>query len=178
MKRTMTKKILDLDFFMRDAFEIAPVLLGKFLVRKDGREKIAEMITEVEVYDGLEDLASHASRGKTERNKVMFEEGGVWYVYLVYGIHNLLNIVVGPKDQPAAILIRQTEKAKGPGLVSRHFKVDKLFYGRPANEKSDLWIEDRGVEIKPEQIKKAPRIGVAYAGPVWSKKEWRYYLKN
>jgi len=170
------RKILKKDFFKRSAFEVAPELLGKFLVRKTLVGEIAEMITEVEVYEGLEDKASHASRGETPRNKVMFEEGGVWYVYLVYGLHFLLNIVTGEKNHPSAILIRKTESAKGPGVVAKKFLIDKTFYGAPAAKKSDLWVEDRGIKIPKNKIKKAPRIGVDYAGPVWSKKKYRYFI--
>ena len=101
------KKILKQTFFNdKNAAKIAKNLLGKFLVRRYRGKIIAYVITEVEVYNGFKDKASHAYRGKTERNKVMFGFAGHWYVYFTYGMHWMLNIVTGPKDYPAAILIR------------------------------------------------------------------------
>lgn len=134
------------------------------------------MITEVEAYDGFNDKASHASRGKTERNFVMFGPPGVWYVYFTYGMHWMLNIVVGPKDYPAAVLIRGVEGISGPARLTKFFRIDEKFNNQPVVKKTGLWIEDRGVIIKPGKIKIGPRIGVSYAGPVWSKKKWRFYL--
>src|SRR5687768_5165724 len=86
---------------------LARWLLGKFLVRRfaDGLAD-ARMIIETEAYCGESDLACHARAGRTKRTEVMYAEGGVWYVYLCYGIHEMLNLVVGPRDWPAAILIR------------------------------------------------------------------------
>ncbi|MEK7149774.1 MAG: DNA-3-methyladenine glycosylase, partial [Patescibacteria group bacterium] len=97
-------KVISQKFFNRPSTAVAKELLGKFLVRKIGNKKIAIIITEVEAYDGFNDKASHASRGKTERNKIMFEEGGCFYIYFTYGMHYMLNIVTGPKHSPAAIL--------------------------------------------------------------------------
>lgn len=172
----MRARILQPKFFQRSTLEVARELLGKYLVLDSGKEKISLMITEVEAYDGPKDLANHASKGKTARTEVMFEAGGVWYVYLCYGMYWMLNIVTGPKDYPAAVLIRGLEGFNGPGKLTKHFKIDKSFNNKSANKKTGLWIEDRGVIIPSKQIKATPRIGVAYAGPVWSKKKWRFYL--
>src|SRR6187549_608385 len=90
-----------------DTVAHARSLLGKFLVRRFGDGRVeSQIITEVEAYDGAEDLASHASKGRTARTEVMFAPAGIWYVYLCYGIHELLNLVTGPLDYPAAVLIR------------------------------------------------------------------------
>jgi len=102
-------KILKEEFFKKPALEVSENLLGKILVRKIGQKKLAVKITELEIYDGFEDKASHASRGETERNEIMFEEGGYFYIYLVYGMHWMINIVVGKKDRPSAILLRDGE---------------------------------------------------------------------
>lgn len=99
-------KILQQNFFDRPTLIVVQELLGKFLVRKIGRNKIVGMITEVEAYVGHNDKASHASRGKTERTKIMFGKPGHWYVYLIYGMHYCLNIVTEKENYPAAILIR------------------------------------------------------------------------
>jgi DNA-3-methyladenine glycosylase len=101
---------------------VARELLGKFLVR-EVTEESALMVTEVEAYDGPADLASHAARGRTPRNTVMFGEPGVWYIYLCYGVYWLANIVTGPPDYPAAILIRGVEGVSGPGRLTRHLGI-------------------------------------------------------
>lgn len=165
-------------FFVRPTLSVSKELLGKYLVRRRGLKDISLMITEVEAYIGPDDKASHASRGKTERNKVMFDEGGKWYVYFTYGMHWMLNIVTGPEKYPAAVLIRGTDKVAGPGRLTKYLKIDKRFNGSLADIKSGLWIEDRGFKIKPSEIIKTPRIGVDYAGPFWAKKLWRFCIKD
>ena len=176
MKRILTQK-----FFNRPTLTVAKDLLGKFLVRRLGTRKIAVMITEVEAYDGPRDKASHAHRGKTTRNSLMFEEGGRWYVYFTYGMHWMLNIVTGQKDYPAAVLIRAaTHNGKlinGPARFTKYLKIDKRLNGKPANRQSGLWIESRGVKIKPSQIKRGKRIGVDYAG-AWAKKPYNFVIDN
>jgi DNA-3-methyladenine glycosylase len=194
------RTILGKQFFTGEALAIAPALLGKYLVRKTREREIALIITEVEAYDGCEDRASHAYRGRTVRNEVMFREGGCWYVYLIYGVHWMLNIVVAKKDYPAAILIRgglvQARGSRkpdarpveslqplasgriicGPGKLTGFLKIDKEINGRAAVRASGLWIEDRGVVIKSSHIKKTPRIGVDYAGRRWASKPWRFVI--
>ncbi|MDP3725294.1 MAG: DNA-3-methyladenine glycosylase, partial [Nanoarchaeota archaeon] len=151
-------------FFNRPVLEVASDLLGKFLVRKypsgalrpfgaaQGKQaqgKIAGVITEVEAYDGPDDKASHASRGMTERNKIMFGPAGYFYVYLVYGTHWMLNIVTGEEGYPAAVLIRGVQylevglpDIEGPGRVTKFLHIDKKLNGRPACRESGLWFED------------------------------------
>lgn len=163
-------RILQKSFFEQPTLVVAENLLGKFLAR-EGR---ACMITETEAYDGFEDKASHASRGETPRNMVMFGEAGIWYVYFVYGMHHMLNIVTGPKGYPAAVLIRGVKEVSGPGRVTKIFGVDRTTNEQKANRKSGLWIEDRGIVILKNHIEKTPRIGVAYAGEEWANKPWRF----
>lgn len=182
----MSYKILNQQFFRsKNTVKIAKNLLGKFLVRRYRGKIKFYLIAEVEAYDGFYDKASHAHRGKTERNKIMFGPAGHWYVYFTYGIHWMLNIVTGPKDYPAAILIRRVIQLSrhgeimvfnGPAKITKALKINKKLNGKPANKKSGLWLEDRGVRISKNEIKSAPRIGVAYAGPIWSKKKYRFYL--
>jgi DNA-3-methyladenine glycosylase len=155
---------------------LARWLLGKHLVRRfpDGRID-ARMILETEAYDGEHDLACHARAGRTRRTEVMYGPGGVWYVYLCYGIHEMLNLVVGPKNWPAAILVRGVEGAVGPGRVTKALGVDRSLNGTPATgESSGLWIEDRGVRVAAKFVQTTPRIGVDYAGPIWSTLHWRF----
>ena len=191
--------VISQKFFKRAAQKVAKDLLGKFLVRIAGNKTLAVKITELEIYDGFKDKASHASRGKTLRNKIMFEEGGYFYIYLVYGMYWMINIVVGRKNYPSAILLRGGEavetiaykrKSKlfsnsqefenslpqislnGPGKLSKFLKVDKKFNEKEASPETGLWFEHRGEKIK--RFKRTSRIGVHYAGPIWSKKRWRF----
>lgn len=154
-------------------------LVGKYLVRRfDCGRREARLITEVEAYDGEQDLACHASKGRTKRTEVMYAEGGRWYVYLCYGIHEMLNLVTGPKDRPAAVLIRGLEDVNGPGRLTRALGIGRVLNGAPAAIKSGLWIEDRGIVVEPRAIQCLPRVGVDYSGPVWSQMPWRFRLER
>lgn len=135
------------------------------------------MITETEAYTGPEDLASHAARGrKTKRTAVMFGPPGRWYVYFTYGMHWLLNIVTGREGYPAAVLIRgvaaNMKIVSGPARVTKTFHINSSFNNKSASRRFGLWIEDRGANIS--KIIRSPRVGVAYAGPVWAKKPYRF----
>lgn len=172
------RKILGKSFFEKSTLEIAENLLGKYLVRKIGNKEVALRINEIEAYDGFDDKASHAHRGKTERNKVMFGEAGNWYVYLVYGMHNMLNIVTGKENYPAAILIRGASDINGPGKLTKFLKIDKKLNSKNASVETGLWFEDRGEKIDKRKIKRVSRIGVDYAGPIWAKKDYRFVLSD
>jgi DNA-3-methyladenine glycosylase len=157
---------------------IARKLLGMRLVRDMGDYTKSAIITEVEAYDGFEDKASHASGGKTERNKIMFEEAGVWYVYLCYGVHWMLNVVTGPEAYPAAVLIRATDRVEGPGRLTKHFDVDDEFNGASVHGSgATLRLEDGGGFYDRSQIKAMTRIGVGYAGD-WAKKPYRFLFDD
>lgn len=154
---------------------LARWLLGKHLVRRmaDGRLD-ARLITEVEAYHGESDLACHARAGRTRRTEPLYGPGGQWYVYLCYGIHEMLNLVAGPPDWPAAILIRSVEGIVGPGRLTRQLAIDRTLNGLAAQETTGLWIEDRGVTVPRRLLKITPRIGVDYAGEIWANKPWRF----
>jgi DNA-3-methyladenine glycosylase len=124
----MTDRLLN-NFFVRDVLELAPDLLGKKLVRSINGEIFEYIITEVEAYRGLDDKACHASKGRTSRTEVMFLEGGHIYMYLVYGMYWMFNIVAGQKGIPQAALIRSLQNINGPGRLSRELKLDKSFFG-------------------------------------------------
>lgn len=168
-------RVLSQSFFGRDTLCVAEELLGKYLVSTRGAVPIARRITEAEAYDGPLDKASHASRGRTPRTEIMFHHGGCWYVYFVYGMHHLLNVVTGPEAYPAAVLIRSVEGAEGPGRVGALFGIGKELYGKKASKKSGLWIEDRGDSVPHSAIKKLPRIGVSYAGD-WAERPYRFFV--
>lgn len=155
---------------------LARWLLGKHLVRRRTDGVIdARMIVETEAYDGERDQACHARAGRTSRTQVLYRPGGVWYVYLCYGIHEMLNLVVGQEDWPAAILIRGVEGAIGPGRVTRALSIDRrLNTANATSDVSGLWLEDRGVRVPRRIVETTPRIGVDYAGPIWTMKLWRF----
>ncbi len=163
------------DFFDRDVLAVAPDILGKVLVRDFGKgETLRLTIREVEAYRGEEDLACHASKGRTQRTEVMYDRGGKVYVYLIYGMYWLLNVVVGPQDQPQAVLIRGSQEIQGPGRIGRALKLDKTFYGEDLITSNRLWLENGVLPSSPYSV--SPRIGVEYAGPEWSMVPWRYTL--
>jgi len=169
-------KIFRADFFNRPTLLVARELLGKFLVRKINGRIISGRITEVEAYIGSKDKASHALRGKTLRTEVMFGKAGHWYVYLIYGIYCCLNIVTEKEGYPAAVLVRSVDHTSGPGRVCKKFEITRGLNKKLADKASGLWIEDRGAEARPSQIKRGKRIGVDYAGE-WKDRPWRFYLK-
>jgi DNA-3-methyladenine glycosylase len=172
------KNVVPSGFFAaKDAVVFAPWLLGKFLVRtRANGESTRHVITEVEAYNGVDDLASHASRGRTARTEVMHRPGGIWYVYLCYGVHEMLNLVVGPEDFPAAVLIRGLHDFHGPGRLTKGLAINRELNGKAAEPASGLHIEDDGLVVTKKWIQATPRIGVDYAGPIWAKKPWRFSL--
>ena len=170
---TLMRNILTQTFFNRPALRVGRELLGCFLCRRVGKRIVRLEITEVEAYGGPKDKASHAHRGQTKRNAPMFGEAGKWYVYFTYGMHWMLNIVTGPEGYPAAVLIRGTKKIVGPARLTKFLKINKRFNGKKASHKTGLWIE-KGTTIQKRGIKKTPRVGVSYAGKVWSEKPYRF----
>jgi DNA-3-methyladenine glycosylase len=178
-------------------------LLGARLVRDaeglPGMARRVGRIIEVEAYVGEDDRASHARMGPTARNRVMYGQAGLAYVYLVYGMHHCLNVVTGPVGFPAALLIRAVEPlvgahvmarvrqaagrrpvpdarlAAGPGLVGAAFGIDRTLTG------TDLCDPTSGLHLEPApdgepspQVVAAPRVGIAYAGEPWVSAPWRF----
>ena len=172
-------KMLKSGFFDRSSVIVAKELLGKYLVRKiRGKEK-AYRILETEACEGGKDKASHASRGQTVRNTPMFGKPGTIYVYFTYGMHWMLNIVCGKVGHPAAVLIRGVENCIGPGRLTKKLSIDKALNEKPLDKKTRLWIEeDNNFEFKKSMVVKTKRIGIDYAGAIWSKKLYRVVLKS
>ncbi|OGY41777.1 MAG: hypothetical protein A2Y82_02790 [Candidatus Buchananbacteria bacterium RBG_13_36_9] len=182
-------------FYHQNTFDLAKALLGQFIVRKIGKKTLIAKIVETEAYYGPSDLASHASRGKTERTKIMFSKPGTAYVYLIYGMYHCFNIVTEAKDFPAAILIRAAEPSfalwaadgkpfnfsaelNGPGKLCRALKIDKNLNGENLITSKKLYLAKNPREkTKSSLIKSAKRIGVDYAGK-YKDKLWRFYLKD
>ena len=165
-------------FFDRPTVDVARELLGKQLCRRlDSGKIIRARICETEAYDGFEDRASHAHKGATTRNVVMFGPPGRAYIYLCYGVHWLLNITTREKGYPAAVLIRGVEGVEGPGRLTKHFQVNSAFNNQLLTRVGGLWIEDLGTEVSAGEISATPRVGVDYAGAEWAAMPWRFVWK-
>ena len=169
--------MLEEDFFNRPVVEVARDLLGMNLCVRQKKDQVIKMtIDETEAYDGEEDLACHASKGKTPRNQVMYGEPGVIYLYLCYGMHWLLNIVCEKKGYPAAVLLRGTLEVNGPGRLTKKLGIDGQLNRKRAVYSNGLWFE-QGDLVKKE-IQTGPRIGVNYAGEYWAKKPYRFWFSK
>lgn len=191
-------KKLPLAFYRREnVLEIASELMGKLLVSVKDGVTTSGRIVECEAYAGVFDKASHAAGGKrTNRNRIMYEEGGLSYVYLCYGIHHLFNVVTNKKDVPHAILIRsldpvkgiehmllRTGKAKadntitrGPGNVSKALGIYTSDTGISLTGKM-IYLADDGFSFPEKEVFTSPRIGVDYAGDD-ALLPYRYYIKG
>jgi DNA-3-methyladenine glycosylase len=189
---------IPLNFYRQnDVITISRLLLGKYLLTNFDNELTGGMIVETEAYRAPEDRASHAfGMRRTKRNAVMYQAGGVCYVYLCYGLHSLLNVVTNYEGIPHAILIRALEPKIGIDIMLRRrhkSKVDRSLTGGPGAlaqalgvtrmhnglllTSSQIWIEDRGIAFLEEEILASPRVGVAYARED-ALLPWRFRLKN
>ena len=163
-------------FYKREVVEVASGLLGKILVRKYSNDKTQKFrITEVEAYRGRDDLACHAHKGRTPRTEIMFHPGGHVYVYLIYGMYWLLNIVTGEEGDASAVLIRGVEGISGPGRLGKALQLDKSFYGENLFTSNRIWIEESGTQANYHT---KPRVGIDYAGEPWVSKPWRFIIQN
>jgi DNA-3-methyladenine glycosylase len=154
-----------------DAVTLAPKLLGKILCRMRGGKVTRLRITETEAYYGEADTACHASRGRTERTKIMYLAGGHAYIYLCYGVHWLLNIVSGPADFPEAVLIRGVEGYNGPGKLTKALDINRALNGENLAESDNLWIENDGRRPKYRAL---TRVGIDYAAEKDRNLLWRF----
>ena len=176
-KSCAMRKVLQSEFFNRQVVTVARELLGKFLVRTQEGTTTTHMITETEAYDGPKDKACHAYKGRTTRTEPMFDEPATIYVYFTYGMHYMLNIVTGPKEYAAAVLVRGVEGIEGPGRLTKALHINKTLNHQLLSKKTGLWVEDRGIVIPKKVILKTPRIGIDYAGE-WKEKPYRFVIKK
>ncbi len=194
---------LSIDFYQRpNVLQIAKELLGKILVTSwnashGHREETSGRIVEVEAYNGPLDKASHAAGGRrTNRNEIMYADGGVAYVYLCYGIHHLFNVVTNKKETPHAILIRALEPisginvmlertgkkqldhtlTRGPGNVSKALGIFTKHSGESLLSKT-LFIAEDDFVLNKKDLAASPRIGVDYAGED-AKLLYRFFIKG
>jgi DNA-3-methyladenine glycosylase len=189
MKRILTRD----DYLDPRPTRAARFFLGKVLCVRATDGYAEGMITETEAYGGIEDKASHAfGNRRTARTEIMYAPGGVAYVYFVYGMHRMFNIVTGPRDSPEAVLVRavriiaghdvvrrrrkgiaEKDWASGPGRVCTALGIEMEHNRHDLLAGEVIWIEDRGVHVPTREVKQTPRIGVDYADE-WAKKPWRF----
>jgi DNA-3-methyladenine glycosylase len=171
------------NFYARPTLTVARQLIGMHLVHDDGGIRRVGRIVETEAYLGPKDLAAHSSRGRTQRNEVMFGPAGFAYVYFIYGFWYCMNVVTREVDVPQAVLLRGLEpienlsdKTWGPGLLCRAMNIDRSLNGADLLG-SRLWIE-RPPDLKRRvRVTRATRIGVDYAGE-WAQRLWRFYDRD
>ncbi len=182
-------------FYLRSTLTVAKELLGKFLVRKMGRQLLIGKIVEVEAYLGKKDPASHAYRGQTKRNEMMFRQGGHLYVYFTYGMHFCANVVTRGKGIGEAVLIRAVEPVKGIEVMrkKRGCSWDEADYWNVANgpaklcEAFGIQRKQNGIDLLGDEIfvaggEKIPksligsstRIGIKKA----TDKRWRFFVEG
>jgi len=162
------------EIYLKSAVDLAPLLIGKTLCRRIGNEIIRRRITETEAYAGESDTACHAHKGRTPRTAVMYEPGGIAYIYLCYGIHNLLNVVAGNLDEPEAVLIRGVEGASGPGRLTKALQIDRTLNRESFITGNNLWLE----EGEPFTFTTAPRVGIGYASEEDQERLWRFIAQR
>ncbi|MEA3190788.1 MAG: DNA-3-methyladenine glycosylase [Thermoplasmata archaeon] len=164
-------------FYARGADVVARELLGTILVRRTPDGLRRARLVETEAYVGPHDLASHARFGRTARNSVMWGPPGRAYVYFVYGMHNMLNVVCAPEGDAQAVLLRAAEplygwtaRLNGPGLLARGFGVTRADDGADLVRGGDLWLEPGAA---PARIVADRRVGIDFAGP-WAHEHLRF----
>lgn len=168
-------KHLTKDFFTQSAYDAAQQLIGKWICRDINGRVEKFQITETECYIGSCDTACHAYKGKTARTQIMWHEGGVCYVYLCYGIHQMLNFITGKEGEAEGVLIRGVTGAKGPGRATKAMQIDKSLYGHSLLTKDKIWVEDDG---KTYKFSASKRIGIGYASRQDQDKLWRFELEE
>lgn len=174
--------VLPRAFYQRTALEVARGLLGKVLAHHGPLGSRAGRIVETEAYLGPHDLASHAAKGRTARTEVMFGPAGYAYVYFVYGMHFLFNVVAGQEGQAAAVLVRGLEpldgiphgvRTDGPARLARALGIGRAENGVDLTA-SPLAIHD-GPAFPRSRLRRGPRIGVEYAG-AWAHRPYRFFV--
>ena len=163
---------LEYSFFHRPCLEVARDLVGKILVHRTAEGELRLRITETEAYCGADDTACHAHKGRTGRTEVLYADAGTVYVYLCYGVHNLMNVITGDIDDPQGVLIRACEGYGGPGRLTKHLQITRD-HNRLSILGEEVWIEDDGNRF---EIRTSKRVGIGYASQEDQNKPWRFIL--
>ena len=162
-------KRLGYDFFHRPCLTVAEELVGKVLVHEGKMLRISE----TEAYCGEADTACHAHKGRTKRTEVMYGEAGTAYVYLCYGVHWLLNVVTGEREEPEAVLIRACVEAPGPGRLTKTLGITGQWNGKSMVDSGGLWIGDDGFFCT---VTADTRVGIGYASQEDQQRLWRFKM--
>lgn len=190
---------LGTEFYRRtDSLKIARELLGKRLVVPVDGARVSGLIVETEAYMGPLDKGAHSyNNRRTNRTEVMFHEGGLAYVYFIYGMYYQFNVVVNREGVPHAVLVRavepeegievmrdrrgaakrDTELASGPGKLCVAFGIDRSLNGEDLVASERVWLEDAGRRVRPRDIMSGPRVGIDYAEE-FAAKPWRFWIKD
>jgi DNA-3-methyladenine glycosylase len=174
-------KKLPRSFFRQPATELAPALIGKILVRHIRGKEFQARVVETEAYLGPQDLASHASKGRTRRTEVLFGPAGRAYVYLIYGMYEMLNVVAGHVGEAHGVLIRAGKPLNGwkadlsgPGRLTRAFKITRVENGLDLTGDQLYFLNDPAYQARVVTTK---RIGIDYAGE-WKDAPLRFLNSN
>ena len=159
---------LPYEFYHRPCLEVARDLVGKVLVCGNRRLRISE----TEAYIGETDTACHAHKGRTKRTEVLYADAGTVYVYLCYGVHNLMNIITGDAEDPQGVLIRACEGYGGPGKLTKHLGITRD-HNRLSILGDEIWVEDDGKQF---EVTTGKRVGIGYASQEDQEKLWRFIL--
>ena len=162
-------KRLEYAFFHRPCLVVAEELVGKLLVHNG----IALRISETEAYCGETDTACHAHKGRTKRTEVMYGEAGTAYIYLCYGVHWLLNVVTGEKEEPEAVLIRACVEAPGPGRLTKKLGITGALNGSSVVDLEELYFAEDGFTYS---VATDTRVGIGYASDEDQQRLWRFRL--
>ena len=164
------------DDYRQDAVTVAKALLGATLCRRlDDGTVLRARITETEAYCGEEDTACHAHKGRTPRTDVMYAPGGCAYIYLCYGMHEMLNVVTGHAERPEAVLVRGVEGAEGPGRLTKALAISRALNREDLVASDRLWLETDDTHPK---FVSAPRIGIGYASKRDQARKWRFTVRK
>ena len=170
------KEIVDKNFFKVDTISLAQNLIGKWIVTNINGIESRLQISETEAYLGVNDSACHTYKGKkTNRTLPMWQDGGTIYIYLCYGLHNLLNIVSDVEGIPEAVLIRAGVGFSGPAKLTKHLHIDRALNGECIVGNNKIKIFDDGKTYKFEA---KPRVGIAYALEPDVKAKLRFVMKE
>ena len=165
---------LTYEFYHRPCLQVARELVGKWLVRRLPSGEILRLrISETEAYYGEADTACHAHKGRTKRTEVLYADAGTIYIYLCYGMHWLLNVVTGDREDPQAVLIRACADAPGPGRLTKALCITGEL-NRSNICGDELWIEDDGSDCAVVTDK---RVGIGYASREDQDRLWRFILE-
>ncbi len=173
----IAQRITDISGLKQDAEKAVFYLLGKIVATNINGQIVKKRITELEIYK-QNDSASHAFKGKTKRNAPMFEDAGTIYVYLCYGIHNLMNFVTGEKGTAQGLMLRGLDNVFGSGRVGKIINAHRGLNFHNVLTSQNIWLEDDGFVTDETKVLRFKRVGINYATEQDRNRLWRVRLKG